>query len=800
MADDDLPDTELDPSADPPESSRAWLALITHAEKEFRTYQDKCDNIDKLYASLEQLAKDTRDRQFQMFWANIQVLAPSIYSRPPIPVVTPRFRDRKPIPRQASELLERATVVGFEMELIDQIMRQVRDDMAITARGAAWIRYEAAAKGNDFTERVCIDHTDRKDFLHDPARTWKEVDWVAKRSWGTKREWRKRFRATSGNDYRKLSYEKRKDDEKGADDGTLKAGVWEIWSKSQDKVVWVGEGADKCLDSGEPHLDLEGFFPTPKPAYGTVQRRSLVPVPDMVFYKDQLEEINELTSRISALTDAVRLRGFYPAGAGEIGDAVEAAIKNKADNAVLIPISNWSMLGGAAAKDTIVWLPLADVVAAIQALVELRKQVIDDVYQITGLSDIMRGATDARETLGAQELKSQYGSIRVKDRQDELIRFARDITRISAEIMAENFQAKTLLSMSQLDIPTKADLAKQAAPLQAQIKQITAQIQKAQSDPATMQAAQQNPEHAQQILGKAQEQIQGLNGQLQKLEQTVTIEQVMQLLRDERIRPFVLDIETDSTIAPDENAQKQRATEFITAVGGFMNQAFPLVEAMPEAAPIAADMLKFVAGQFRVGREMQGKIEEFADQMASKAGQQKGPSPEQQKTQADIEAMKADQQMKAQAHEQQQAAQQADAQRKDQEAAATQDREERKLHATMEELDRDEARKQEVQRMTLANAAQKHAQEMDKGRLEVELKRIELEKLRTPEPEAPAEPEKGPSESISFKDLPSEGQAQMAAQAGITLTPQTLQQHADDQQQKQADLKAAAKPKAMEPA
>jgi hypothetical protein len=125
MSDDEgtVPENELDPStppADEPESSRAWLALIKHAEKEFQAYQDKADNIDKLYASLDKLANTTRDRQFQMFWANIQVLAPSVYSRPPIPVVTPRFRDRKPIPRTASELLERAAVVNFELELIDQ--------------------------------------------------------------------------------------------------------------------------------------------------------------------------------------------------------------------------------------------------------------------------------------------------------------------------------------------------------------------------------------------------------------------------------------------------------------------------------------------------------------------------------------------------------------------------------------------------------------------------------------------------------------------------------------------------------
>jgi hypothetical protein len=143
-------------------------------------------------------------------------------------------------------------------------MREVRDDMVVTARGTVWIRYEAAEKDNDFTQRVCIEHTDRKDFLHDPARKWKEVDWVAKRSWGTRKKWRKRFKAISGDQYTKLAYEKRKgDDEKGADDGQLKAGVWEVWSRSLNKVVWVGEGAEKCLDSGEPHLDLEGFFPTP---------------------------------------------------------------------------------------------------------------------------------------------------------------------------------------------------------------------------------------------------------------------------------------------------------------------------------------------------------------------------------------------------------------------------------------------------------------------------------------------------------------------------------------------------------
>lgn len=389
-------DTELlddidEKPAKEPKSARAWLALIAQAEKQFRPYQDKADSIDRNYANLEKLAATTRDREFQLFWANVQVLGPSIYSRPPVPVVVPRFKDRRPLPRTASELLERATVVAFEMSDIDAVMMLARDDLNIVGRGAPWVRYETKTESAGETERVCIEHVDRKDFLHDPARKWKEVDWVARRSWLTKAKARKRFGKHSGKAYLDLAYGKVSDGE-GADDGCIKAPIWELWCKSQNKVVWVGEGCEKVLDEGEPHLKLEGFFPCPRPAYATVQRRSLIPIPDMVFYKDQLEEINETTARITALTEAIRVSGFYPAGAGEISDAVEAAAASVDGRVKLIPISNWAAMGGAGAKDMVVWWPIGDIATVVVQLIEIRKQLIEDVYQIMGLSDIMRGS------------------------------------------------------------------------------------------------------------------------------------------------------------------------------------------------------------------------------------------------------------------------------------------------------------------------------------------------------------------------------------------------------------------------
>lgn len=736
--DDDLDDIgpndveadEVDPNTKE-RSATAWLSAIEQAEKYFKQYQDQADKIDKEYADLSRLAGDDRDREFQMFWANIQVLGPSVYSRPPVPVVVPRFKDRKPLVRVASELLERTSIVTFELADIDSVMREVRDDLTVQARGCGWFRYETTGKGKDFKERVCIDHKDRRDFLHQPARSWKEVDWVDSISYLTKREMRKRFKKHSADAYQSAAYEDRKDDE--TDDGQIKARVHEIWCKSKDEVIWVAEGCDVQLDYGKPHLKLEGFFPCPRPVYSTVQRKSLIPVPDMLFYRDQLDEIHELTARIAALTESVKVRGFYPGGAADVTEAIEAAMKAVDNEQVLIRINNWAATGNQALKDMIVWLPLDMIVSTIKQLVEARRELIDVVYQITGLSDIMRGSTVASETLGAQQLKSQYGSIRIRDRQEELVRFARDIERIAAEIIAENFRTKTLLDMSQLEIPSDADIAKQIKPLEDQIRGIIKQVEQAKASPQLQQQAQQNPQGAQQLLDQAKQQAEGLKGQIDKLKDVPTIEKVADLLRDQRLRPFVLDIETDSTIAPDENAAKQRVTEYVTAVGGFMGQAIPLVQAVPQSASMVVDVLKLAASQFRAGREVEGSLEEFADQMKAMAGQPKPEDPAAVKAKADAAKLQVDQQIAA-ADAAERAATAQKALAETQSKVADDDLARRAKE--QQEFDAAETRrieregKQALGALQLDQAKQKHAQDMDIGALQLEELSLKIDGLK----------------------------------------------------------------------
>lgn len=623
-----------------PKSAQLWLDRIANAEKALDDYQRRADNIDKLYADLKRLSEDTRDRQFQLFWANIQVLGPSVYARTPVPVVVPKFKDRRPLYRVSSELLERCAVVSFDIADINSVMLLLRDDLNIVGRSAAWVRYETKAEGEYETEKVCYDFKDRKDFLHEPARNWNEVGWVAAASYMAEDELKARF----GSDAT-AEYKVQKDDrDNGAADNRSKAKVWEIWSKEDKRVYWVAEGGKEILEEDKPHLKLQGFFPCPKPAYATVQRRSLIPVPDFVYYKDQIEEINQLTNRIHALADAIKVRGFYPAGAAEIGDAVEAAIKSLDDRQVLVPISNWAAFG-TTSGDPIIWLPIEVIANTVAGLVELRRQVIDDVYQIMGLSDIMRGSTEKEETLGAQELKAQFGSVRIRDKQGELVRIARDMVRIAAEIMAENFSPQTMLEMSQLEIPTDADIAQQAEQITGQADQTYQQaMQQAQ------QAVQQQPQAAQQVQQQLdqyrQQLVQQTSEQIRKLQEQPTIEKVMAFLRNNKIRPFVLDIETDSTIAPDEQAEKAARTEFVAALGGMLQQFGPMIQMVPQAAPVLGEVLKFALAPFRAGRELEGKIDEAVDQMAAQA-QQPQPNPEAEAIQAEMAMKKQEMEQKA---------------------------------------------------------------------------------------------------------------------------------------------------------
>lgn len=608
-----------------PESAADFHNLLDRADRYIKPWNDRADRIDQIYSQSRKLAG--LDNDFSLFWSNIQVMLPAIYARQPIPVVSTKFMGRDRVYAVASEFLERNVIVSFDRSEMNGVMLGLRDDLAIIGRGVAWVRYE-----DDGDECIKYEWLDRKDFLHDPARKWCDVQWVARRAWLTHEQMKDRFGREIAND---VDYTTRSDSERSSttpESPVDQCGVWEIWHKSQNRVVWVVEGYDKLLDSEAPHLKLEGFFPCPEPAYATRERNTLIPVPDYVYYQGQLEEVNSLTRRIAALGEALRLRGFYPAG-GEIGDAIETAMGTLDDGKIMVPISSMAAFG---TDGGIVWIPIDMVATTLTACVELRRQLMEDVYQIIGLSDIMRGQSHADETATAQQIKQQNGSYRVRDKQQMLVRIARDMARIGAEIMAEKFDRSTLEKASQMTLPTDRDVKRQVADLEKQAKaELQGMMEQAQE--AIMQNGGQPPEGAEQQFQQAQQQALDMWARrIKDAGEQVTIDAVIGLLRDENLRPYALDIETDSTIYPDEAQEKAARGELLQVFFSTTQALTGLMASGANGAKLAGEMLKFALAPYRVGRVLDGAIDDFIQTAPQELAAQQGEGEDSQAAMAQL--------------------------------------------------------------------------------------------------------------------------------------------------------------------
>jgi hypothetical protein len=145
----------------------------------------------------------------------------------------------------------------------------------------------------------------------------------------------------------------------------------------------------------------------------------------------------------------------------------------------------------------------------------------------------------------------------------------------------------------------------------------------------------------------------------------VTIDAVMELLSNDRMRGFRIDVETDSLVEADQDADKKRRIEFVTSVAEYIAKTGPVAQQMPALAPMIGEMLKFAVRGFKVGQEIEDAIDKGMDAagMALKNPPPPQPSPDEliklegikaktqaeiQKAQIDAQTAQADAQMKMQ--------------------------------------------------------------------------------------------------------------------------------------------------------
>jgi len=657
-----------------------WTTALELAKKTDATWVTRGRKIVKRYR--DQRGESSRDKRYNILWSNVETLAPAIYSRAPKADVSRRNNDKDPVSRTASQILQRA--LQFELDFyndFDSALRNVVLDRLLPGRGTAWVRFEPASEppvaedglqvtddieGSKGYECCPTDYVFWEDFRMSPARTWEEVSWVARRVYMSRHEGIERF----GDLFKEcpLSHVPIGLDKDSPEASTMKkAMVWEIWDKASKEVIWVAEGYREVLDRKPDPLQLDAFFPCPKPLMSTTTTDQLVPVADYVQYQDQASELDEVTERISLMVKACKVVGVYAAGS----EAIQRMFTEGVDN-TLIPVDNWAMhaeKGGV--KGMIDWIPLDTVIQALQQLYVAREQIKQVIYEVTGISDILRGASQAQETLGAQQIKAQFGSMRLESRKKDVARFASDIIKIKAQIMCSLYRPEVLVEMSGM----------QGAGPDAQF-----------------------------------------------------IPQALELLKNEPLRNFRIEIAADSMVEMDEISERQGRMEFLTTVGGFLEKAVQATQTVPEMGPLMGELLMFCVRAWKTA----SPIEQAFDDALSKLSAPKPPappSPEMVKAQADAQKAQTDAQIAQLKMQSEQAKVQAEMQKAQIEMQVSQAEMQMKgaemqQHGAMEQFKAQAAMQQEQMRQQFEAAME--AQRMDMERWKAELDaavRIELANL-----------------------------------------------------------------------
>lgn len=650
---------------------KRWVQEIRFYESKAERWEEKSKKILRRYKD-ERSPREQRTPRFNILWSNIQTLLPALYSRRPKPDIERRFRDKDDLGRYSSMVLERA-ITFFVNEQFDSAIRQAVLDRLLPGRGTVWARYEphfkdtevndneevaeegeqitddvepnaASNRGSDSEpveqseelsdEQICWDYVHWQDFGHTFGRTWEEVDALWRKVYLTREELKARFGDEIGSDV-VLDYSPHDLKDSKYEEIQKKATIYEIWCKSDKKAIWIHKDYQKGpLDQEDDPLELTDFYPCPMPLYATLANDDMIPTPDYLEYQDQANELDEITSRMGSIIKALKVAGVYDSSA----QGVERLLSEGTENQ-LIPIAQWAVFGEKGGlKGVMDFLPLDTILQALLGLYEAREKVKGDLYEITGIADIIRGATNANETATAQQIKSQFGTLRLSANQDEVQRFVRDLVKIGTEIIANHFGIDTIKKICGVQLLTQQE--KQL--IQQRMQTLATYQQQKQTNPQAQLPPPQLP--------PLPPELQKLDAEdTQELLENPTWEEVEQLLHEQVTLAYKIDIETDSTIKFDQDAERAARVEFLQAAGGFLQAAMQVQN--PDLEPLLAKMLMFGVRGFKVGKELESAFEVTIHKMEKDAQDpsKKKPDPEMAKVQGQLEIQKAqlaaDQQM-----------------------------------------------------------------------------------------------------------------------------------------------------------
>lgn len=594
--------SEQESNTSPADKYARWREEIVKAEKELDKFHTAGRKVNRRFLDDREGASNDGDRKFNIFTANVGILESVLYAKIPKVTISRRFAQQQDQPARLAALILQRVILAENCDF-DTAMKQATQDRLIPGLGQAWLRLETDTEelteispedGKVFTyeqitnQEVKVDHVHWSDFLYSPCRTWEERRWVARRVYMSTDALTKRFGAEKA---AVIPLDYKPDDEEGSptEEVFQQATIYEIWDRTTKNVLWLSKGYEVILDEKPNPLQLEDFDPCPRPLVGLCTTSKFIPKSDFSIYQDQYNELDDVNNRISLLVSACKVVGVYDSSATGLQKVFQEGTEN-----TLVPVDNWALFaekGGI--KGQVDWVPLDTVIQALDRLRQSRDDIKGQIYELTGISDIVRGNTKASETLGAQNLKAQFASTRIQKLQTEVAEFAQAILQLKTEMLCRHVAPEMLLKMANIEY---------------------------------------SPD--------------GQNAEL--------INAALQLIKgDHETFEWRVKVQADSLGQIDYQEQKQEKVELINAVATFLQSAATTLKAIPPAAPMLFQTLKFALSGFRGSAEMEPIIEQGISAIMKDMEEQKQkaaqtPPPEVQKAQMEMQVAQQELQLKQQ--------------------------------------------------------------------------------------------------------------------------------------------------------
>lgn len=582
-------------------SAKYWNSEISSALERHKPFFDQAKESINVFTSKHKYLDS--ERKLNAWWFLIESLLPAYYSSTPKVEIGLRKNAGGTIYQLVSTGLERSTQYGLDEYFdFDNVGLGAARSFLLTGRAVLWARYEADIEdklievsvrqtetglvdsfGTPYKisddveledtengliarqlrkakneERAVLDLVSTYDYLESDARTEDEITWKARRAYMTEEQVESMF----GSDMvKKLNFDSfpesaTRDRYKNRSQYDGKAELWEIHCEESGKVYWhQAKGEKSIIESGDPALKFEDFYPC-EVINSTLSPDSTIPVSDYTHAKDQILEVERLTSRIHSTIISIRSNALYDATMGkEVEDILKGDLR-------MIPVKNWPSYKGARGglANGTEFLNIDPYIKALSTLVESRELALQKLYEIMKCSELLRGTSDPRKTATANRLENQWSSMQLIVRQNQFAKFiGKSIAKVGA-IIAQQFSDERLL---------------ETGDVQSLIQSAIAGSPEAQ-----------DPMMAEQLA------------------QSMTA-QYLEICRNNVERCYRIEISSDSMVAIDEAQERKDATDLMASAGGFFDQMKSMVEQYPSLAPFAVELFKYTIRRYKGGKELE---------------------------------------------------------------------------------------------------------------------------------------------------------------------------------------------------